>query len=354
MSPGYQASAGVSWRSLTVADRHAVHELVTAAEAFADGVAESTEEDLESSWDRPDLDLARMSLGGFIDGRLAAYAVVFLGRVEASVHPEWRGLGLGAHLAKWTWEVARSEGRERVGQTVSDNETSAAALFQALGYERGHTAWILRRDLDAPLPAPALPAGYRFRAYVPGADGPAIYELIDETFSEWRNADSESMGFENWAAYALRGVPEEFVVLLEYDPAAGATPAAASVPAASAAASPGAASSASRWATTTRRRTRAGSSRSRCVANTAGAAWAGRCSLRASAVSRRREGASPASPPTRAPVRWASTSTRAWRSCAATRGGSRRGSRIRGLRGTPASGARRRRPGPPAQRRSSR
>ncbi len=214
-----------------------MHELVTAAEAFADGVAESTEEDLESSWDRPDLDLARMSLGGFVDGRLAAYAVVFLGRVDSSVHPEWRGLGLGAHLAKWTWEVARSEGRERVGQTISDNETSAAALFQALGYERGHTAWILRRDLDPPLPAPALPAGYRFRAYVPGADGPAIYELIDETFSEWRNADSESMGFENWAAYALRGVPEEFVVLLEYDPAAGATPAVASVPAAAAASS---------------------------------------------------------------------------------------------------------------------
>ena len=96
--------------------------------------------------------------------------------------------------------MARSEGRERVGQTVSDNELSAAALFQALGYERGHTAWILRRKLDGPLPAPPLPAGYRFRAYAPGVDDLAIYELIDEAFSEWRNADSEPMGFENWAA----------------------------------------------------------------------------------------------------------------------------------------------------------
>jgi mycothiol synthase len=220
MSPGYQALEIVSWRPLTAADRHAVHELVTASEAFADGVAESTESDLEASWDRPDMDLGRMSLGGFVEGRLAAYAVVFQGRVEASVHPERRGLGLGAHLAKWTWGVARSEGRERVGQTVSDNERSAAALFRALGYERGHTAWILRRKLAAPLLPPALLPGYRFRAYVPGVDGPAIYALIDEAFSEWRNADSEPMGFENWAAYALRDVPPEFVVLLEYEPKA--------------------------------------------------------------------------------------------------------------------------------------
>ncbi len=212
----------MSWRPLTVADRHAVHELVAASEAFADGVAESTEADLEASWGRPDMDLARMSLGGFVEGRLAAYAVVFQGRVEASVHPERRGAGLGAHLAKWTWEVARSEGRERVGQTVSDNETSAALLFNALGYERGHTAWILRRQLVVPLPASVLPSGYRFRSYAPGADGLAIYELIDEAFSEWRNADSEPMGFENWVAYSLRGVPPEFVVLVEQEPGAAA------------------------------------------------------------------------------------------------------------------------------------
>jgi ribosomal protein S18 acetylase RimI-like enzyme len=115
-----------------------------------------------------------------------------------------------------------------VGQTLSDNEQSAAALFQSLGYEQGHTAWILRRTLVPALPAPALPPGYRFRPYAPGVDGLAIYELIDEAFSEWRNADSEPMGFENWAAYALRDVPQEFVVLLEYDPeAAGGRPAGA-------------------------------------------------------------------------------------------------------------------------------
>lgn len=220
MSPGYQALEAVSWRPLTTADLHAVFEVVAASEAFVDGVIEATESDLRESWDRPDLDLERMSLGGFADGRLVAYAVMFQGRVEASVHPDHRGGGLGTCLAEWTWDVARSEGRQRVGQTVSDNDRSATSLFEALGYERGHSAWILRRSLDAPIPAVVLPAGYRFRSYDPEADGPGIYALIEESFSEWRNADSEPMGFENWVAYALKGAREDFIVLLEHDPQA--------------------------------------------------------------------------------------------------------------------------------------
>ena len=35
---------------------------------------------------------------------------------------------------------------------------------------------------------------------MPGDDDLEIYQLIDEAFAEWRNADSESMGFENWVA----------------------------------------------------------------------------------------------------------------------------------------------------------
>jgi mycothiol synthase len=154
-----------------------------------------------------------------------AYALVFQGRAEALVHPENRGRGLGAFLAQWTWAVARAEGRDRVGQTISDNERAAATLFESLGYERGHTAWILRTDVLGPRQAPRLPAGYRFRPYLPGTDDLPIYRLIDEAFSEWRNADSESMGFENWVASTLKDVTPSFVVLLEragIDPADGA------------------------------------------------------------------------------------------------------------------------------------
>jgi mycothiol synthase len=200
---------------LTAADVHAVYQLEAAGEAFDDGVVEVSESDLEADWSRPDFDPLTMSVGAFRGPRLVAYAEVFQGRAEALVQPEYRGLGLGAFLAKWTWTVARSEGRDRVGQTISDNEQSAAALFASLGYERGHTAWILRTSLLEDRAVPALPEGYRFRPYLPGDDDLEIYRLIDEAFAEWRNADSESMGFENWVAGTLRNVAPEWVVLLE-------------------------------------------------------------------------------------------------------------------------------------------
>jgi GNAT superfamily N-acetyltransferase len=214
MSPGYQAFEGVSWRPLTAADLRAVCDLETAGEAFADGEVEIALADVEADWKRPGFDPARMSLGAFLGSRLIAYAQVFQGRAEALVHPDHWGKGLGTVLATWTWDVARAEGRDRVGQTISDNERAAATLFESLGYVPSFTAWILRIDLTDPRAVPMLPEGYRFRPYRPGNDDREIYTLIDEAFEEWRNADSESMGFENWAASTLHSVRSDWVVLI--------------------------------------------------------------------------------------------------------------------------------------------
>jgi ribosomal protein S18 acetylase RimI-like enzyme len=200
---------------LTAADIHSVFELEAAGETYDDGTVEVSESDIESDWSRPDFNPETMSLGAFAGRSLVAYALVFQGRAEALVHPDYRGKGLGTRLAEWTWPVARAEGRDRVGQTISDDERSAAALFTALGYQRGHSAWILRADLSERQGAPELPAGYRFRPYLPGVDDRSIYELIDEAFSEWRNADSEPMGFENWVACMLHEISPRFVVVLE-------------------------------------------------------------------------------------------------------------------------------------------
>lgn len=213
----------MEWRPLTAADVPAVYALEAAGEAFDDGVVEVTEDDIEGDWERPDFRPESMSMGGFVGGDLVAYAEVFQGRAEALVHPDHRGKGLGTHLARWSWEVVRAEGRHRVGQTISDNETAAAALFAGLGYERGHTAWILRIPLAAGATTPPLPPGYRFRLYRPEVDDFEMYTLIDEAFAEWRGADSESMGFDNWAACTLRGVSPSFVVLLEHDEAGAGT-----------------------------------------------------------------------------------------------------------------------------------
>ena len=183
-------------------DLDAVFRLVAECELFDDGATEVARSDIEADWSRPDFDLETMSVVVWHGDVLAASGDVFMGRAEVDVAPLHRGRGLGAALLPWTWSVARSDGRESVGQTVTDRRTDAAELFRAHGYEVSHSAWVLRIDLDEEPPAsPALPEGFAFRDLRPGEDDHAVFEVIDAAFDEWE--DRESHGYENWAAAFL-------------------------------------------------------------------------------------------------------------------------------------------------------
>jgi len=184
-------------------DLEAVFGLVAGCERHDDGVAEVALSDIAADWRRPDFDLDTMSITVWRYTELAASGDVFMGRAEVDVSPAHRGRGLGAALVPWTWQVARADGRDVVGQTVSDNRTDAAALFRSHGYEVGHISWVLRIDLDDEPPAAALlPDGLAFRDLRPGADDRAVFEVIDTAFDEWPNR--ESHGFDNWASSFLR------------------------------------------------------------------------------------------------------------------------------------------------------
>ena len=207
---------GYTWRPLGMGDVEAVYELEALGEAFADGEAEIALSDVEADWRMPDFDPATMTMGVFRDGALVAYAQVFKDRAEAMVHPDHRGRGIGSALLDFTWGVARGEGRDRVGQTISEHEHDAEALFRAHGYERAHTSWILRIDLADRPPVPALPEGYRFRDYRPGDDDRRVFEVIDTAFEEWRGTGSVSMGFDNWVVSKLGRARPELVVVISY------------------------------------------------------------------------------------------------------------------------------------------
>ncbi|HEY5904454.1 MAG TPA: GNAT family N-acetyltransferase [Actinomycetota bacterium] len=189
---------GYTARPSTADDLEATFRLVAAAEEHDDGAAEIARSDIAAEWERPDFDLEAMSITVWHDDELAASGDVFMGRAEVDVAPAHRDRGIGSALLPWTWAVARADGRDSVGQTVSDRRTDAAPLFTAHGYEAGHTAWALRIDLaDEPPPAPALPDGLSFRDFRPGDDDRAVFEVIDVAFDEWD--DRESHGFDNWA-----------------------------------------------------------------------------------------------------------------------------------------------------------
>lgn len=183
-------------RPSTPGDLEATFRLVAAAEEHDDGAAEIARSDIAAEWERPDFDLETMSIAVWLGQELAASGDVFMGRAEVDVAPAHRGRGLGSALLPWTWAVARADGRDSVGQTVSDKRTDAVALFTGHGYEVGHTAWALRIDLDdEPPPTPSLPEGLAFRDFRPGEDDRAIFEVIDVAFDEWD--DRESHGFDN-------------------------------------------------------------------------------------------------------------------------------------------------------------
>ena len=193
---GYRA------RSLTPGDVQPVTDLVAATELEVDGEVEIDVSDVQGDWNRPSFDLPTMAVGIEHDGRLVAFAEHFRGRAEVEVHPDHRERGLGTALLRWTWQAAEREGRDLVGQTVSDAHLPAGTLLRAHGHEARWTSWILRIDLADDPGHPRTPEGFSIRDWEPGADDRAIFDVIETAFDEW--PDREGHPFEDWAASFLR------------------------------------------------------------------------------------------------------------------------------------------------------
>jgi class 3 adenylate cyclase/ribosomal protein S18 acetylase RimI-like enzyme len=89
-----------------------------------------------------------------------------------------------------------------VGQTISDAERDAAALFETHAYVPSYTSWLLRIDMVEEPGEPSLPDGLTFHVYRPGEDDRGLFELIETAFSEW--PDRESYTFENWVVHMVQ------------------------------------------------------------------------------------------------------------------------------------------------------
>lgn len=190
---------GLTTRPLTASDAGAVTELMAACERHDMGEVLIELEDIVADWQRPSVNLATDTLGVFADGRLVAYADVYHARrAEVFVRPDFRGRGIGNALMRWTWSTALGQGGRLVGQTVPDSLSDAVALFQAAGYRPLWTSWILELPEGAQIAAAALPDGVQIRAFEPGRDEHAAYQVIEDAFNEWPDRDASS--YADWAA----------------------------------------------------------------------------------------------------------------------------------------------------------
>jgi ribosomal protein S18 acetylase RimI-like enzyme len=141
------------------ADAAAVTEIVAAQESLLYGHTTFCEADLAEEWSDVDLEHdARVFREG---DRVVGYSVVRERgepwQVEAYVHPEALGRGIGRLIATELEADAARRGVRRIQNGILEADAAGARLLESLGYEtvRVFREWLI--ELSAPPPAPAWP-----------------------------------------------------------------------------------------------------------------------------------------------------------------------------------------------------
>jgi mycothiol synthase len=186
----------VKVRRPTEADAAVVADLVVAFETHFVGEPEMHTSDLLEDW--RELDLAKDTWLVELDGRLVGYAALFTERhvfVDAYVHPEASGRGVGAWLAELAEAEARQRGLKLLRNGVLANDKRAHTLLEARGYRIARHFYRMVIELDAPPTPPSWPDGLRPSGFDP-QEARAFHAALEEIFEdEW---DHQPEQFEAW------------------------------------------------------------------------------------------------------------------------------------------------------------
>lgn len=206
--------AGFIARQPTMDDAQAVTDLINAAEIAESGRGTLTEEIMRTSWEDPDIDLAQDALLIAVDdGRIVAcgdmgqraHAHIYC---SASVHPDFRGRGLGSYLVDWLdaqaqRHIALAEPGVRISviNWISSVNQSAKRIVEQAGYKHIRSYWDMEIDMTEPPAAPQWPAGITLRPFIVGQYEHITYELDEEAFSDhWGHMPTS---FESWAHWSI-------------------------------------------------------------------------------------------------------------------------------------------------------
>ncbi|MFL5937862.1 MAG: GNAT family N-acetyltransferase [Gaiellaceae bacterium] len=181
-------------RPPTSGDAAAVAELVIAYERALYGKTEYSLGDLRAEWET--LDLVRDALVLLDRERIVAFGSLEdrgeLWRIDAYVHPEELGRGLGTELVGALEAAAASRGARRIQSGVAEPDEAGHRLLATLGYRRVRVFRELRIDLDAEPQPPRWPEGLVPDEFDAERDAAAFHAAQQEAFADhWEHRPLE-------------------------------------------------------------------------------------------------------------------------------------------------------------------
>jgi len=194
------APAGFTSRSATGDDTAAAAELMNAFDrAYLEEPDTMAADDVAGWWQL--LDLERDSRFYFDKtGRLAGVSTLYrreegLLDLDAYVHPEYTGRGLGSAMLDWLEEESVARGYSFARTTAVTADTAGGELIASRGFEPIRHFYRMSIELHAPPPEPEWPEGSTVSTLQPGEEE-ILHAVVQETFAEhWGH---EYRPFDEW------------------------------------------------------------------------------------------------------------------------------------------------------------
>ena len=213
MSPSLTLPANLIVRAPTRDELDAIHALIHLSDLDVFGRPDYTMQELRHDWSRQGFDPAVDAwVVALPDGQLVGYAhTVGMGGNHfrlfgmGVVHPDHYNQGIGSALVSLIEERARQhvplappEARVALFIGIAGGHEPSERLLADHGYTKARRFSRMRIVLDAPPPEPVWPEGITVRTLVPGQDERALWEAMEESFSDHWGHTPES--FEHWMA----------------------------------------------------------------------------------------------------------------------------------------------------------
>jgi len=176
-------------------DAPAVLDLLVARDVADLGIPDITLEDLLDEWRGGDVELeadARVVEAG--DGQIIGYCIARRPGIQAIVHPDHEGEGIGTRLREWGEGRDRERGRDRHRQWIVSGNVRAKTLLTEAGYALTGRYWRMVCALDRIGGRPeTAPAGFALRAVDAERDAGALHAVDAASFASRPDYVPESL-----------------------------------------------------------------------------------------------------------------------------------------------------------------